>query len=107
MHKNQPDLLASTTMQARTWGRLTDLLNKYKWEVLPHAPHSLDTSPPKLDLFRKLKEPICGHHFPSLEKVSASVTQTIRGLNKSGTLNGIANLPKQQDAVIAKQGYYT
>ena len=45
-----------------------------------------------------------GHRFPSLEEVSAAVTRTIRGLNKSGTPNGIANLPKRRDAVIEKQG---
>ena len=58
------------------------------------------------DLFHKLKESIRGHRFPSLEEVSAAVTQAIRGLNKSGTINGIANLPKRRDAVIEKQGDY-
>ena len=36
----------------------------------------------------------------------STVTQTIRGLNKSSTLNGIANLPKRWDAVIEKQRDY-
>jgi len=48
-----------------------------------------------------------GHGFPSLEEVPAAVTRAIRGLNKSGTLNGITNLPKRWDAVIEKQGDYT
>jgi len=47
-----------------------------------------------------------GHRFPSLEEFSAAVTRTIRGLNKSGTLNGTTNLPKRWDAVIEKQGDY-
>jgi hypothetical protein len=59
-----------------------------------------------LDLFHKLKQPMCGHRFPSLEEVSAAVTRAIRGLNKSGNLNGIASLPKRWDAVIEKQGDY-
>jgi hypothetical protein len=42
--------------------------------------------------------------FPPLEEVTAAVTRNIRGLNKSGSLNGIANLPKRWDAVIEKQG---
>ena len=63
-------------------------------------------SPPDFDLFPKLKESMRGHHFSSLEKVSAAVTQATRGLNKSGTLNGIANLTKRWDAVIEKQGDY-
>jgi hypothetical protein len=48
-----------------------------------------------------------GHRFPSLEEVSAAVTRTIRGMNESGTLNGIANLPKFWDVVIEKQRDYT
>ena len=59
-----------------------------------------------LDLFPKLKEPMHGHCFSSLEEVSAAVTRAIRGLNKSGTLNGIENLLKRWDAVIEKQGDY-
>jgi len=85
---------------------VTDLLSKYEWEVLPHASYSPDMSPPDFGLFHKLKEPIRGHRFPSPEEVSAAVTRAIRGPNKSGTLNGIANLPKLWDAVIEKQGDY-
>jgi hypothetical protein len=85
---------------------VTDLLSKYEWEVLPHAPYSPDMSPLDFDLFHKLKEPKHGHCFPSLEEVSAAVTWVIQGLNKSGTLNGIANLPKCWDIVIEKQGDY-
>ena len=47
-----------------------------------------------------------GHRFPFLEEVSAAGTRTIRGLDKSGTLNGIANLPNPWDAVTEKQGEY-
>ena len=38
--------------------------------MLPHAPYSPDMSP----LFPKLKEPMCGHRFSSMEEVSAAVT---------------------------------
>ena len=85
---------------------VTDLLSKYEREVLSHAPYSPDLSPPDFDLFPKLKEPLRGHSFSSLEEASAAVTRAIRGLNKSGTLNGIANLPKRWDAVIEKQEDY-
>jgi hypothetical protein len=85
---------------------VTNLLRKYEWEVLPHTPYSPNMSPPDFDLFHNLKEPMHGHRFSSLEDVSAAVTWAIWGLNKSGTLNGIANLPKRWDAVIEKQGDY-
>jgi histone-lysine N-methyltransferase SETMAR len=86
---------------------MTDLLSKYEWEVLPHAPYSPDMSPTDFNLFHKLKKPMRGHRFPSLEDVSAAGTRDVRGLNKSGTLNGRAYLPKRWHAVIEKQGDYT
>jgi len=113
MHKYRPDLLGdgALILQENTRPRLgkvvTDLLSKYEWEVLPHASFSPDMSPVDFDLFHKLKEPMLGHRFPPLREVSAAVIRAIRGLNKSGTLNGIANLPKRWDVVIEKQGEYT
>ena len=112
MHKNRPDLLGDGPLILHDNARphlgnvVTDLLSKYEWEVLPHAPYSPDMSPPVFDLFPKIKEPMRGHRFSSLEEVSAAVTRAIRGLNKSGTLNGIENLRKLWDAVIEKQGDY-
>jgi hypothetical protein len=60
----------------------------------------------KIPVHNVLKEHMRGHHFPSVEEVSPTVTQAIRRLNKTGTLNGIAYLPKCWDAVIEKQGDY-
>jgi transposase len=109
MHKNRPDLLGDGLLILHDNARLhlgkvvTDLLSKYKWKVLPHAPYSSDMSPLDFYLFPKLKETMHGHCFSSLEGVSAAVTRAIRGLKKSGTLIGIANLWKR-DAVVEKQG---
>jgi hypothetical protein len=83
---------------------VADLLSKYKWEMLPDAPYSPDMSPPDFDLFHKLKEPMHGHRFPTLEEISAAVTRDFRGLNKSGTLNEKPNQTKRWVAVIEKQG---
>ena len=107
--KNRPDLLGDGSLILHDNARphlgkvVTDLVSKYEWDVLSHAPYSPDMSLPDFDLFHKLKEPIRGHCFPSLEEVSAAVTRAIRRLKKSGTLNGLANLPKRWDAVIEKQ----
>ena len=111
MHKNWPDLLGDGPLILQDNARphlgkvVTDLLGKYEWEVLPHAPYSPDMSPPDFDLFSKLFS-MRGHRFSSLEEVSAAVTRPTRGLKKSGTLNGIENLPKRWDAVIEKQADY-
>ena len=56
-------------------------------EVLSHAPYSPDMSPPDCDLFPKLKEPMRGIRFSSLEEPSANVTRAIRHMNKSGILD--------------------
>ena len=112
MHKNWPDLLGDWPLILHDNARphlgkvVTDLLSKYEWEVLSHASYSPGMSPPDFDLFQKLKEPMRGHRFPSLEEVSAAVTRAIREPKKSGTLNGLANLPKRWNAVIEKQGDY-
>ena len=94
MHKARPDLLGDGPLILHDNARLhlgkavTDLLSKYEWELLPHAPYSPDMSLPDFDIFPKLKETMRGHRFSSLEEVSAAVTRAIRGLNKSGALNG-------------------
>jgi hypothetical protein len=110
--KNQPDLLGDGPLILHDNARLhlgkdvTDSLSTYKWEVLPHAPYSPDMSPPDFGLFYKLKEPMHGHCFPSLEEVSAAVNWAIQGLNKSGTLNGTTDRLKRWDMVIEKQEDY-
>ena len=63
--------------------------------------------PSDFDLFPKLREPIRGQRFSSLEKLSANGIQTIRHMNKSGVLDGKIMLPKRWDSVIEKQGDYT
>ena len=88
MHKNRTDLLGDGPLILHENARLhlgkvvADFLSKYEWEVLLNVPHSPDMSPPDFSLFHKLKEPMCGYRFPSLEEVSAAVTRAIRRLNK-------------------------
>jgi hypothetical protein len=72
MYTNLPDLLEDGPLILHDIARprlgkvVTDLLSKYKWEMLPHMPYSPDMNPPDFDLFHKLKEPMCGQRFPSL-----------------------------------------
>jgi hypothetical protein len=72
MYKNQPYLLGDGSLILHNNAHphlrkvVTNLLGKYEWEMIPHAPYGPDMSPPDLDLFHKLKEAMHGHHFPSL-----------------------------------------
>ena len=53
---------------------VTKKLRYYVWEVLPHAPYSPEMSPPDVDLFPKLKEPMRGRCFYSLEELFTDET---------------------------------
>jgi hypothetical protein len=74
--------------------------------VLPHPPYSPDMSPPDFDLFPKLKKPLRGKSFRSIEEVSNEVTRVIRRINNKGVLTGIQDLPKRWTAVIKHNGDY-
>jgi hypothetical protein len=63
-------------------------------------------SPPDYDLFPKLKNPLQGQRFPTLNALNAAVTRRIREINSRGELNGIQHLPQRWEAVIQLQGDY-
>jgi hypothetical protein len=71
-----------------------DVMADYKWEVLPHPACDPDMSPPDYDLFSKLKNPLRGKRFPTLNALNAAVTRRIREINSRGELNGIQHLPQ-------------
>jgi hypothetical protein len=74
--------------------------------MLPHQLYNPDMSPPDFDLFSKLKKPLRGKRFRSIEEVSNEVTQVIRCINNEGVLTGIQDLPKHWTAVIKHNGDY-
>jgi hypothetical protein len=63
-------------------------------------------SPPDFDLFPKLKNPLRGKSFRSIEEVSNEVTSVIRCINSEGVQTGIQDLPKRWTAVIKHNGDY-
>jgi hypothetical protein len=79
---------------------------KYGWQVLPHPPYGRDMSPPAFDLFPKLKNPLRGKRFRSIEEVSNKVIRVVRRINNEGVLTGIQDLPKLWTAVIKNNGDY-
>ena len=72
--------------------------------MLPHPPYSPDMSPPDFDLFPKLKKPLLGKGFRSIEEVFNEVIRVIRHINNNGDLTGIQDLPKRWTAVINDNG---
>ena len=87
-------------------GAVSEILEKYGWQVLPHQPYSPDMSPPVFDLFSKLKKPLRGKRFRSIEELSNEVTRVIRRINNEGVLTGIQDLAKRWTAVIKHNGDY-
>jgi transposase len=85
---------------------VSEILEKYGWQVLPHPPYSPDMSPPDFDLFSKLKKPLRGKRFRSIEEVSNEVTRVIRRINNEGVLTGIQDFPRRWTAVIKHNGYH-
>jgi len=85
---------------------VSEILEKYGWQVPPHPPYSPATSPPDFDLFPKLKKPLRGKRFRSIEEVSNEVTRVIRRINNEGILTGIQDLPKRWNAVTKHNGDY-
>jgi len=45
-----------------------DTIQKLKWSVLPHSPHSPDLAPSDYHIFGPLKEHLGGKRFRNLEK---------------------------------------
>ena len=87
-------------------GAVSEILENCGWQVLPHPPYSPNMSPPAFDLFPKLKKPLRGKRFRSVEEVSNEVTRVIRRINNEGVLKGIQDLPKRWTTVIKHNGDY-
>jgi hypothetical protein len=63
-------------------------------------------SPPDFDLFPKLKKPLHGKSFRSIQKVSNEVTWVMRRINNEGDQTGIQDFPKRWTTVMKHNGDY-
>jgi histone-lysine N-methyltransferase SETMAR len=92
-------------MQPQASGAVTEIFEDYGWQVLLHPSYSPDMSPPD-NLLTKLKKPLRGKRFRSIEDVSNEVTRVIRRIKNEGVQTGIQDLPKRWTAVIKHNGDY-
>ena len=100
------DHLSYINARPHASGAVSEILEKYGRQMLPHPPYSPDMSPLAFDLFLELKKPLRGKRFSSTEDVSNEVTRVIRRINNEGVLTGIQDLPKRWTAVIKHNGDY-
>jgi len=63
-------LILHDNARPRATGAVSEILEKYGWQVLPHTPYSPDMSPSDFDLFPELKKPLREKRFRSIEEVS-------------------------------------
>ena len=49
-------------------GAVSEILEKYGWQVLPYPTYSLDVSPPNFDFFPKLKKHSVGNASEALRR---------------------------------------
>jgi len=83
-----------------------DTIQKLKWNVLPHPPHSLDLAPSDYHLFGPLKEHLDGKRFRNNEEVIQDVQEWLHWQPKDFFLSSICKLPDHWRKCIAKQGDY-
>ena len=83
-----------------------ELLESYQWEVLDHPPYFPDLSPPDFDLFTKLKDPLRGIRYESLDELECAMNSEVRRINFGNLATGIYALPKRWNSVIQSRGDY-
>ena len=86
-------LILHDNAQPHASGAVSEILEKYGWQVLPQPPYTPDMSPPDFDLFPKLKKPLRGKRFRSIEVV----IPVMRHIKNEGVLTGIQDLPQTLD----------
>ena len=72
----------------------------------PPPLYSPDLSPPDFDLFPKLKEPLRGVRYDSLDELECAVNAEVRRINFSCLVTGIEALPSRWNSVIRSGGDY-
>ena len=83
-----------------------DVVERFGWDPLPHPPYSPDLSPCDFDAFPKIKEPLRGSRFSTLDELKKAWTDCTKMLDANGALSGIMKLPDRWTAAIQKEGDY-
>ena len=78
-----------------------DWLQRYKWEVLPHPPHSPDLAPSDYHLFGPLKIHLARQRFTKDDDLIENVTNWLYSLDENFLRDGIYSLVHRwQNAAI-------
>lgn len=87
--------------------RTTDLLLKFKWQVLKHPSYSPDLAPSDYFLFGALKDHLRGTHFHSDEELIWAVKKFFKDQTQKFYKDAIHDLPNKWDNCVTKKGEYS
>ena len=79
------------------------LLMRYKWETLPHPPHSPDLILCDIDLFPRLKENMRGVRFEDSEELEEVMAEQVQLYERGCLTTGICC---RWRSVIEHKGHY-
>ena len=85
---------------------VTDLLRRWRWEILELPPYSPNMSPCDYDLFAKKKEPLRGIRCNTREATVRAVGRSLLEINKSGRADGVQRLSHIWQKVVHMGGDY-
>ena len=80
--------------RAHTANVVTELLRRWRWEILEQTPYLPDMSPCDYDFFAKMKEPLRGICYNTRETIIRAVGRSLLDINKSGRDDGVRRLPQ-------------
>ena len=83
-----------------------DLIAKFGWYILQHAPYSPDLAPSDFHLFPKLKQHLSGQRFETDEELQEAVTTFLNGLAADFFAAGFQNWITRQQKCVQKSGDY-
>ena len=94
-----PIILHDNT-RSHTAAAVTDLLRRWKREILEHPPYLPDMCPCDYDLFAKVKEPLRGTRYNTRDELFSAKGRSIQNINKDGRADGIRRLANIWQKVI-------
>ena len=71
--------------------------------VLHHLPYTPDLAPADYFLFPKLKFPLKGRHFQTVEDIQCAVTRGFNNISKTAFLEGMKKLKERANVLIKEE----
>ena len=84
-----------TILHGSAWSQtaaVTDILRRWKCDILKHPPYSPDMSAWYYDHFAQVKEPLRGTQYNTRDELIRTIERSIRNINKDGRADGVRRL---------------